>query len=42
MPSYIVNRNAQANGDNEVHVTPQEHSNCTYPALHNQVHVGVS
>ena len=41
MPNYIVNSNAQSNGDNEVHVTPQ--SNCSsprYPAGNNQVWLG--
>lgn len=40
MPSYIVNKNKQANGDNEVHVTPQQHSSCSYPAPANQVALG--
>ena len=40
MPSYIINRNAQPNGDNEVHVTPQQHGNCTYPAPNNQEPLG--
>ena len=31
MPNYIVNANAQPNGDNEVHVYPQQHSSCSYP-----------
>ena len=42
MPSYIVNSNPQANGDNEVHTTPR--SSCTsphYPAVHNQVPLGL-
>lgn len=41
MPNYIVNKNAQSNGDNEVHVTPR--SSCTsprYPEEHNQVELG--
>jgi len=41
MPNYIVNRNAQPNGDNEVHQYPRW--NCTspdYPAVHNQVQLG--
>ncbi len=41
MPNYIVNRNAQANGDNEVHVTPR--SSCyspRYPAPENQESLG--
>ena len=36
MPNYIVNKNAQSNRDNEVHVTPR--SSCTsprYPEEHN-------
>ena len=40
MPNYIVNSNAQANGDNEVHVTPKQHNSCTYPAAANQVSLG--
>ena len=40
MPNYIVNANAQPNGDNEVHVYPQQHSSCSYPAPANQVHLG--
>jgi hypothetical protein len=41
MPNYIVNRNAQPNGDHEVHLTPR--SECTspdYPAPHNQEGLG--
>ncbi len=41
MPYYIVNKNAQSNGDNEVHVTPR--SSCSsplYPNPENQVHLG--
>ena len=41
MPSYIINTNAQPNGDNEVHVTPR--SSCTsprYPNPENQWHLG--
>ena len=40
MPNYIVNSNAQPNGDYEVHVTPQQHNSCSYPALANRVHLG--
>ncbi len=40
MPNYIVNSNAQPNGDHEVHVSPQQHNSCTYPALANRVHLG--
>jgi hypothetical protein len=36
MPNYYVNRNAQANGDHEVH-----ESTCTYlPAAQNRIHLG--
>ena len=41
MPNYIVNSNAQPNGDYEVHVTPQQHNSCSYPALANRVHLGL-
>ena len=40
MPNYIVNSNAQPNGDYEVHVTPQQHNSCSYPAPANRVHLG--
>ena len=40
IPYYIVNKNAQTNGDHEVHETPQQHSNCTYPAVHNREEFG--
>ena len=41
MPNYIVNRNAQANGDNEVHVTPRSAcSSPLYPAPENQEALG--
>ena len=40
MPNYIINTNAQSNGDNEVHVTPKQHSSCSYPEPHNQKHLG--
>lgn len=36
MAQYLVNRNAQANGDHEVHTTT-----CPYvPALHNRLDLG--
>ncbi len=41
MPQYIVNKNAQFNGDHEVHVTPR--SACSsphYPNLENQEWLG--
>ncbi len=41
MPNYIVNRNAQPNGDNEVHTTPRP--SCPspyYPEPRNQVPLG--
>ena len=41
MPSYIVNQNAQPNGDHEVHTTPR--SSCSsprYPAPQNQLPLG--
>lgn len=41
MPNYIVNKNAQSNGDHEVHVTPR--SSCSsprYPESKNQVALG--
>ena len=41
MPNYIVNKNAQSNGDHEVHETPR--SSCTspwYPEPQNQVELG--
>lgn len=41
MSSYIVNSNAQANGDHEVHKSPR--SECTsprYPSSENQVSLG--
>lgn len=38
MPTFIVNRNAQANGDHEVHNTT---TGCSYmPELGNQVPLG--
>ena len=42
MPQYIVNRNKQSNGDNEVHkypraLCPSPH----YPAPSNQVNLGI-
>ncbi len=40
MPYYLINTNAQSNGDNEVHVTPKQHSSCSYPAPQNQKHFG--
>ena len=42
MPNYLVNKNAQSNGDHEVHVTPQSLlSTCkNYPAEVNEVHLG--
>lgn len=37
MPRYYVNKNAQANGDHEVH-----QSGCSYmPAEHNRIYLGV-
>ena len=41
MSNYIVNKNAQSNGDHEVHVTPK--SSCSshkYPLPQNQVDLG--
>lgn len=41
MPNFIVNRNAQSNGDNEVHEFPS--SRCSsrfYPLPQNQVPLG--
>ena len=40
MPNWIVNSNAQQNGDHEVHTTPPEHSCTTYPAPQNRVSLG--
>ena len=41
MPFYIVNKNAQSNGDHEVHVKPREScSSPGYPAWHNQEDLG--
>lgn len=41
MPDYIVNRNAQPNGDNEVHQFPSSLcSSPRYPSLQNQVPLG--
>ena len=42
MPNYIVNSNAQTNGDHEVHVIPQQHNSCSYPAPANRVDLGYS
>ena len=42
MPNYIVNKNKQPSGDNEVHVFPKP-SNClnhNYPAPHNREALG--
>ena len=42
MPNYIVNKNAQSNGDHEVHVTPR--SSCPspdYPLPQNRVDLGL-
>lgn len=37
MPRYYVNKNAQSNGDHEVHVT-----GCSYmPAEHNRLYLGI-
>ena len=40
MPYYIVNRNAQLNGDHEVHTAPPEHGCRTYPRPENMVGLG--
>ena len=40
MPNYIVNKNAQSNGDNEVHVTPQQPECKNYPIKENQEELG--
>lgn len=41
MPFYIVNKNAQSNGDHEVHVKPRGFcSSPRYPAWHNQEDLG--
>lgn len=41
MPEYIVNKNAQPNGDHEVHVTPRSKcSSPAYPDLGNQLRLG--
>ena len=40
MPNYIVNKNAQSNGDYEVHVTPQAQNCRRYPELWNQESLG--
>ena len=40
MPNYIVNTNAQSNGDNEVHVSPKQSHNCNYPASQNRESLG--
>lgn len=41
MPYYIVNSNAQPNGDHEVHVTPRwSCSSPRYPLLENQISLG--
>ena len=41
MPNYIVNRNAQSNGDHEVHLSPQSLcSSPRYPLPQNQEPLG--